>query len=189
LILNADDKFLYGHRMTDIPHRVVNVSQADTGVVYHKNWKLEVGLKRCEVAKPVKVSDYRKQQAWIDIAHVASNLRHRTNMPGNVLPGAVLGQAINTLTAEAKSSTVFTRLGLMVGVTEASEEEIERATRIEKVQKEAAEQKQVEKKKQNRLILVLVLIIVGALVVAPFALCFLCSLTSYFSMLVDVAGM
>jgi hypothetical protein len=63
LILNADNKFLYGHRMTDIPHKVVNVSQTDTGVVYHKNWKLEVGLKRCEVAKPVKISDYRKQQA------------------------------------------------------------------------------------------------------------------------------
>lgn len=110
-------------------------------------------------------------------------------MPGNLFRGAVLGQAIGTLAAKTKSSTVFTRLGLIVGVTEASEEKIERAARIEKVQKEAAEQKQVEKKKQNRLILVLALIIVGALVVAPFALCFLCSLTSYFSMLIDMAGM
>jgi len=171
LILSAEDRIRYKPQMANIPYKVVNASLNSVGVVYHKGWKLEVSIRRCQVSNPVRVPEAAKHRALVDLAYGISNLG-RTSLAGSFFMGALIGQAIDTLTAEAKASPVFTRLSLTVKVCEATQEEIERAS------SEVEDRKRAEKKRQNTLILVVALALTGVALIVLFALCLLLSLVS-----------
>lgn len=184
LILSAENRIRYMPHMANIPYRVVNAPLNGVGVVYHKGWKLEVSIRRCEVANPVRVSEAAKHRAFVDLAYGASNLG-RTNLAESFFRGALIGQAISTLTAEAKASPVFTRLSLTVRVSEATREEVEKASSIEEAEKEVEEKKRTAKKQQNTLILVVAAVLAAVALISPFALCLLCSFFSFLSSLLS----
>lgn len=184
LILSAENRIRYMQQMGNVPYKIVNASCPSTGIVYHKGYKLEVGVRRCEVGNPIRVPESAKRHALADLAYGTSRLG-RTNLAESFFTGALIGQAIGTLTAEAKASPVFTRLSLVVRVSEATQEEIEKALSAETVEKETEEKKRIEKKRQNTLILVVAVVLAGVALISPFALCLLITFLSFLSSLLN----
>lgn len=182
LILSAENRIRYMQQMGNIPYKIVNAPCRNAGTVYHKGWKLEVGIRRCEIGNPISVPESAKHRALADLAYGTSRLG-RTNLAGSLFTGALIGQAISTLTAEAKSSPVFTRLSLVVQVSEATQEEIEKALSAEAVEKETEKKKHIEKKQQNTLIVALVVVLAAAVLISPLALCLLITFLSFLSSL------
>ena len=170
LILSTESRIRYPFRMEGIPYKVVQACLEKVGVVYHKRWKLEVEVRRCEVGNPVRISEAAKHRALLDLAYGASYLGS-TNLVGNIFRGALIGQAVGTLTAEAKASPVFTRLSLVLRVLEATPDEIERALLAEETRRRLEKQEHTARKRRNTWILAVLLIIVVLIAVLPVVFC------------------
>ena len=163
LIVSAENKIRYAQRMKTTPYIVMYPPVNTVGVVYYKKWKLEVRVRRYAIEKAIRVSEYAKRRATADLFQGVSRWGR-----DSITAGALIGNAIRTLSAEAKSSLVFRQLSLTMRVSRATLEDLKEIQKFEQERQQKYMEAQRRRKKQNRI----AWIVVGT-VVLGYLLCFL----------------
>jgi len=122
LILSTTPRIRYRNQMitNGLPHQVMMARPDASTSIYHKDWKLDIHVKRCEVLEqPTQVPD-KTSQALRDIA---IGIGYRGPARGALI-GHGVGTLIATSTAKASIMPAFAKLSLRLSLNKASPEEL-----------------------------------------------------------------
>ncbi len=111
LIISSEDKIRYKLQMSNLPYKVLYAQPNKYEIIYYKNYKLEVVIRRSEVSK---VDVFKPK--YVPVVYTPSQLLI-----------AEISSSIAKSVAEARAAPVIAKLSMLIRVSEATQEEIEKA--------------------------------------------------------------